>query len=1182
MKRWHRMKIKELILINWGNLPNQTYYFEDGLNLLVGDTGSGKSTMIDAIQTLLTASKRGLGSYNAGQGTEENHAQNKTYRTYASYLLGGDEGRRFSRSEAKGVVAIVFENAKDEHSSAWIYGDAYLEEGSRVPKLHEDMKMAIVRDSVITLEDFIYDGSEGVQVKSYAAIKNDMKNLYGANKLETFDSKKNYLGRLYGMFQGSSKSISERDTTKVAKAFTNYIYPREVRDAHRFVFNELLEKEEIKGVIEDLGTILQRSNNLKKEAKAYESAYNSLSQISFIGTQTLQAFQELYYSRYVSAARKVLQKERIVAKTQKSLKEQNKRRKKAEVALQKSDIKLVKLSEEIDSLKLKISQNSAYLQKQELEKEYQKLQQEQRKIAENIRIFFSFLEDAKHTFTISNKHLYLDTITQLVSAITDFSSKYKNSRTLQCSDTFISDALTLLEGIKTALNLEDENAFISQFYEKFATLESEQKQLQKQKELLQENIAKLSSGTRVSYPSNVEKAMSILHEALDEANPRVLCELFDFNDSSWQSSIEGYLGGNRFAIVVDTEYVVKANQIIKEYGLWGVKILQSARLLNDIHVKGYATSSDSIVDLLNFSDKIAQAYMILNYGNVVQVEDEEALSQSIRGVTKDGLGASGYTTYFCGLKAHECVVGARSKEHQLLHYKKELDALEQSMQSFRESLGFLRGPRNQLHTMMQNLPKVTTLESFKMLDIVESQIKTVAEQIANIDLGAMRSLEEMLISLMSEQKQESQERDKHHSEITTASNALKSLDDNLPQQEKNLSEELNAKESAKELFETSHTSLSESVLQALSVQFKEDIESKNDFDSKRCSFSDVQKLCFEFSNSIDRHNAKEVTQAFIEYATFDIAQSMETFHTLEALHKKIQTLHSHIEQNILFEKKNSLKESDDQFKQVFISSFCSSIYAQILQGKNRIKEIDRVLKRHRFETVYYTITTELNPLYKEYYTFFKKLSEEPSMESLFSEGLSLEQKDEVVTKINDMLLANDEKSELYKELMKLSDYRNYYKYDIKMVMADDIENATSLNEMATSSGGQAETSYYVIRSIAAYSSFGLDKRKKDLSALQFLCIDEGFSKVDEFRPEKILDFLVKDLGFQLITAMPTSRQSVFIDYATTRHMVMKEVLNSSLKEYSVNVEVEYDLLNTTAIKALKKADMQQIEMQFDA
>ena len=59
------MKFKKVILANWANIPNQEYDLSD-LVFLTGETGVGKSTMLDAIQTLMTANKKGIVLYNAG------------------------------------------------------------------------------------------------------------------------------------------------------------------------------------------------------------------------------------------------------------------------------------------------------------------------------------------------------------------------------------------------------------------------------------------------------------------------------------------------------------------------------------------------------------------------------------------------------------------------------------------------------------------------------------------------------------------------------------------------------------------------------------------------------------------------------------------------------------------------------------------------------------------------------------------------------------------------------------------------------------------------------------------------------------------------------------------------------------------------------------------------------------
>ena len=48
------MKLDRLVLVNWGQLRSDDYDM-GGMTLLTGQTGSGKSTMLDGLQTVMTA-----------------------------------------------------------------------------------------------------------------------------------------------------------------------------------------------------------------------------------------------------------------------------------------------------------------------------------------------------------------------------------------------------------------------------------------------------------------------------------------------------------------------------------------------------------------------------------------------------------------------------------------------------------------------------------------------------------------------------------------------------------------------------------------------------------------------------------------------------------------------------------------------------------------------------------------------------------------------------------------------------------------------------------------------------------------------------------------------------------------------------------------------------------------------
>ncbi len=107
------MKINKLLIANWANIPNQEYDLSD-LVFLTGETGVGKSTMLDAIQTLMTANKKGLVQYNAGQDEAQNKKRNKEYRTIQGYFAGEDRFKFSRPNGCRSTIALTFQSTKDE------------------------------------------------------------------------------------------------------------------------------------------------------------------------------------------------------------------------------------------------------------------------------------------------------------------------------------------------------------------------------------------------------------------------------------------------------------------------------------------------------------------------------------------------------------------------------------------------------------------------------------------------------------------------------------------------------------------------------------------------------------------------------------------------------------------------------------------------------------------------------------------------------------------------------------------------------------------------------------------------------------------------------------------------------------------------------------------------------------
>lgn len=85
------MKLDRLVLVNWGQLRPGDYEMSN-MTLLTGPTGVGKSTMLDGLQTVMTAAYQGIVAYNPGQDeVQQNQRRGKTKRTLESFICGASQ-----------------------------------------------------------------------------------------------------------------------------------------------------------------------------------------------------------------------------------------------------------------------------------------------------------------------------------------------------------------------------------------------------------------------------------------------------------------------------------------------------------------------------------------------------------------------------------------------------------------------------------------------------------------------------------------------------------------------------------------------------------------------------------------------------------------------------------------------------------------------------------------------------------------------------------------------------------------------------------------------------------------------------------------------------------------------------------------------------------------------------------
>ena len=120
-------KLERMLLINWHYISKQMIEFSN-INFLTGKNGSGKSTIIDALQLLLLGDTRG-NFFNKA-------ANDRTERTLEGYLRGeigddGDTGYKYLRSGkfSSYIVCEFYDTVTRKNFCIGVVFDVYNESG---------------------------------------------------------------------------------------------------------------------------------------------------------------------------------------------------------------------------------------------------------------------------------------------------------------------------------------------------------------------------------------------------------------------------------------------------------------------------------------------------------------------------------------------------------------------------------------------------------------------------------------------------------------------------------------------------------------------------------------------------------------------------------------------------------------------------------------------------------------------------------------------------------------------------------------------------------------------------------------------------------------------------------------------------------------------------------------------
>uniref|UniRef100_A0A7C3IF61 ATP-binding cassette domain-containing protein n=1 Tax=Gracilinema caldarium TaxID=215591 RepID=A0A7C3IF61_9SPIR len=485
--------LKKVRLIQWHSFRDVTIPIGER-TLFVGENGSGKSTIIDAIQYALVAQLHKI-RFNAAAN------EKRSGRSLDGYVLAktGYEGEEYQRTE--GISHVMLEFEKGEASfSAGICAEI-TKDTTQVRELPWIAQGVQVKDIPLFLDSTHLLGSQ--------QFKQRMRDL-GAL---VFDSKKEYqkeLTHLLGVFRRNVEFNPYLDALVRSIGFVP------MDSVNRFVCDYILEERMVD--ISDMKSNLQSYKDAEAEAELTIKNIAALEDILAIARVWQQHNRTILNQEY-------LQKRLQMELEQERLEENHKESQRLEAEEQRKTEEIRRLQEELEALRDQVNQLSLSIQTHQV---YQLIQDLERRKNQLVKE----LEQAR-----SNRERYQTLLSQLEALL---------NRPLERDNADNVD----IDGSADSLEKEKET-----LYRNLSKSQEERENLRKDLGDLARELEELERGL-VRYPEGPAELVSALKEEGIQA--WIFADLVEVADSAWQNALEGWLNTQRFAVLVEQDQFQRA------------------------------------------------------------------------------------------------------------------------------------------------------------------------------------------------------------------------------------------------------------------------------------------------------------------------------------------------------------------------------------------------------------------------------------------------------------------------------------------------------------------------------------------------------------------------------------------------------------------------------------------------
>ena len=1067
------LALTRIFLHNWHRFNHHVIEVQDSL-YLAGHNGSGKSSLLDAIQLVLVANLRRIRFNSSAQDVSE-----RGIDSYVRGKLGEDRWLRPGRTVA--YVALEFTNtearsevASSRKSSVTLGACIEAEQG------HPPDRSYFILPDKLDPELFTPGGLPLTRQQLRKTLRDQKKG-------QSFDQVEEYQTEMLDRLGGLNERFID--------LFLRALYFRPITNIDDFVEQWLLERKDIS--IETLVSVRERLGDLRHEAERTEQRIYRLGEIVAQQLEVLRLDQLHDQYMLLAALLKLEVAQRDAARVDELIAAHTRELSASQEAIDLNTATLRGAEQALAEAQRRLSESDAARRREELLRQIAAASREADAIAARWRALQGDLQrEATGLRPLLTLNLLEPSEHAAIRALIENVPATPSDLRRQGGFHLVEDAAAQLDAAHTRA------------IEQVAVLRSELDALRQRARQLSDEVERLVNQGVLRYDPDAVRMQDRLERVLGE-RPKLLCEVLEISDPRWQDAVEAMLGARRFNIIVAPgQFDQAAHELDRARAqgqIYGVGLIDLQNVGRDSHWREPRPDALSQYVTSPVEQTSVVAYVNFVLGDIVACETVDDLRQYRRAVTPQVVVYSDYTMravrpdrytpHFIGARARQSQIDARRRE--LAELKPGIDALEEQLRNMQALERLLNGA-GRLTRLAERLNGELDDQPLR------AQIDAARADLQALDLTSLHLLEAEISRLGALAEKYREEQRQLYQKRGMLEGKLTGLRENRLACERTRVERAREADSARVQLAAA--------IEGATTLLTERLDRPNLADEVINAESGARRFETLRSNGANKLTALGTSYNTVEQFGANPGDPTDQRYDHERerlMATDLPAYQTHIAQ--------AEREAEDELREHVLHT----LREQITTARRKLDQINDALAHlPAFGNEKYRFTSARADEVQEFFELIMSDAQLLGAGSLFESQFYAAHKD-AFDRFYELLTRRPQSRIEAEEQERLTDYRHYLSYDIEVTNTVTEQKSRLSKIMNQTSGGETQTPFYLTIAASFVQLYRIQERSKR-PTIRLVAFDEAFSKMDQSRIGATLE-LFQQFNLQIVTATPLER-----------------------------------------------------------